>query len=476
MTAIAAPAPTSPYHVSYDLRWWIFAVVITAEVMDLLDATVINIAAPAIRNDLGGSASMIEWLASGYTLAFAVLLIVGGRLGDLYGRRKLFIIGAIGFTVTSALCGVASTPGILIGSRVLQGALGAMLIPQGLGMLKEVFPEDEINKAFGAFGPVMGMSAVGGPILAGFLIDADIFNTGWRMIFLINVPIGLWATYGAWRFMPRTEGTHDGRLDVWGAVLISVSMGSIVYPLIQGRELGWPTWTFVMLGAGVLLTYAFGRYESRSNSPLVVMDLLRKVHFSSGLVVILLSQIAMGGVFLSFSVHLQLNAGYSPLRAALAQAPLALGIAVGSVVAYQLLPKIGRKATQIGFALDTGALLWLSWRVGSQSLHASAWSYTPMLAIMGIGLGFVFGTLFATALAAVGENEVGTASSTLTASQQLGTCFGVAIVGTIFFSYLSSGVSATTTMSRTALICAAFFLLSLASTWLLPRQARLDPH
>lgn len=472
----SAAVAASPRHASYPVRWWIFAVVITAEVMDLLDATVINIAAPTIRQDLGGTAATIEWLASGYTLAFAVLLIVGGRLGDLYGRRKLFMIGAVGFTLTSALCAIAQEPNTLIASRVLQGALGAMLIPQGLGMLKEVFPDDELNKAFGAFGPVMGMSAVGGPILAGFLIDADIFGSGWRMIFLINVPIGLWALYGAWRYMPKTGGTHEGKLDLRGAVLIAAAMGAIVYPLIEGREKDWPAWTFLMLAAGFVLTYIFGRYESRSEHPIIVMALVKKLRFASGLIVILLSQIAMGGVFLSFSVHLQLSAGYSPLRAAVAQAPVALGIAMGSVAAFQLLPKLGRKATQLGFALDTAALLWLAYVAGSVGLHASAWNYAGPLALMGVGLGFVFGTLFATALAAVGDGEVGTASSTLTASQQLGTSFGVAIVGTIFFSYLESGVSATTTMSRTALVCAAFFLVSLAATWLLPKEARLDQH
>src|SRR6185369_17209310 len=172
-------------------------VVLAAEIMDLLDATIINIAGPSILADLGGSYAFVQWLAAGYTLAFAVGLVTGGRLGDLFGRRRMFVIGAAGFTICSVLCAVAPGPAALIAFRVLQGAFGAVLIPQGFGIVKSVFPPAQVGAAFGAFGPVIGLSAVGGPILAGALVDADFWGTGWRMIFLINLPLGIAAVAGA---------------------------------------------------------------------------------------------------------------------------------------------------------------------------------------------------------------------------------------------------------------------------------------
>src|SRR4051812_4092356 len=241
-TAVDAP-PEPPL---YRWRWAALFVILAAEVMDLLDAMVTNIAAPTIRAELGGTAAVIQWLGAAYTLAMAVGLITGGRLGDLYGRRRMFLIGAAGFTLSSALCAVAGSPEILIGGRVLQGLLGAVMLPQGLGILREVFPPTEVAAAFGAFGPVMGLSAVGGPVLAGWLIGADYFGTGWRMIFLINLPLGVLAVLGGLAFLPESRSARGPRLDLIGVVLAGLASVLIVYPLVQGRELGWPSWTFVM--------------------------------------------------------------------------------------------------------------------------------------------------------------------------------------------------------------------------------------
>ena len=187
------------------LRWFVFAVVIAANIMDLMDATIVNVAGPSIRAALGGSASTLQWLPAGYTLAFAVFLITGARLGDMFGRRRLFLIGSAGFTVMSAACAIAPSPGVLIAFRVLQGSFGALMIPQGFGMLKEVFDEDEMTKVFGAFGPMMGLSILAAPILAGALVEANLWGIGWRLVFLINVPIGIAAFAGAVRVLPRTS-------------------------------------------------------------------------------------------------------------------------------------------------------------------------------------------------------------------------------------------------------------------------------
>src|SRR5580658_7738886 len=228
----------------HPLRWFVFTVVIAANIMDLMDATIVNVAGPSIRAALGGSASTLQWLPAGYTLAFAVFLVTGARLGDMFGRRRLFLIGSAGFTVMSAACSAAPSMEVLIVFRVLQGAFGALMIPQGFGMLKEVFAEEEMTKVFGAFGPVMGLSILAAPILAGTLIEANLWGIGWRLVFLINVPIGVAAFIGAVRVLPRTVAHPGIRLDTVGMTLVGLALTAIIYPPIQGRADGWPGWAF----------------------------------------------------------------------------------------------------------------------------------------------------------------------------------------------------------------------------------------
>ena len=241
-------ADAAPPSGVYAWRWIVLAVVLAAEVMDLMDATIVNVASPSIRADLGGGATTLQWLSAAYTLAFAVLLVTGARLGDIFGRRRLFLIGSAGFTAMSAACAAAPSPGVLIITRALQGAFGALLIPQGFGMLKEVFPEEEMPKVFAAFGPVMGLSAIAAPILAGVLIDADVLGTGWRLVFLINLPDRAVRLHHARpgpapRCLARgSQARRHGHDPRRGSAV------AIIYPLIQGRADGWPAWIFVMLG------------------------------------------------------------------------------------------------------------------------------------------------------------------------------------------------------------------------------------
>src|SRR3954449_4582171 len=257
--AVAAPVPPAADQPppAYRWRWIVLAIVLVAEIMDLLDSTVITIAAPTVRSELGGSTASMQWWAAGYTLAFGVFMIVGGRLGDIFGRRRVFIVGIAGFTLASAACALAPSPDVLIGTRVLQGAFGALLIPQGLGVIKNVFPPKEMGGAFAAFGPVMGLAAIAGPILAGWLVTADLLGTGWRMIFLLNVPLGVIGLLGALRFMPESRSSGRLRLDPLGVVLISTASLCIIYPLVQGRELGWPAWTFAVMAGGPAAPRAF---------------------------------------------------------------------------------------------------------------------------------------------------------------------------------------------------------------------------
>ncbi len=342
----APPAAPNP------LRWFVFAVVIAANVMDLMDATIVNVAGPSIRAALGGSASTLQWLAAGYTLAFAVFLITGARLGDMFGRRRLFLIGSAGFTVMSAACSVAPSMEVLIVFRVLQGSFGALMIPQGFGMIKEVFDEKEITKVFGAFGPVMGLSILAAPILAGALVEANLWGIGWRLVFLINVPIGIATLAGAVRVLPRTVAHPGIRLDVGGMVLIAVALTAIIYPLIQGRAAGWPAWTFVSLAVGVALLGVFVRWERHlRGDPLIEPGLLANRTYTSGILVALAFFGAFGGLLLCVSLFAQLGEHFSPIHAGLTLMAMVVGLIVGMGVGFALVGRLGRHLLHAGIAV-----------------------------------------------------------------------------------------------------------------------------
>ena len=329
-----------------------FAVVIAANIMDLMDATIVNVAGPSIRAALGGSASTLQWLPAGYTLAFAVFLITGARLGDMFGRRRLFLIGSAGFTVMSAACAVAPSMEVLIVFRVLQGSFGALMIPQGFGMLKEVFDEDEMTKVFGAFGPMMGLSILAAPILAGALVEANLWGIGWRLVFLINVPIGIAAFAGAVRVLPRTVAHPGIRLDTVGMVLIGVALTAIIYPLIQGRADGWPAWTFVSLAAGAVLLGAFVLWERRRHGdPLIEPGLLANRTYTSGILVALAFFGAFGGLLLCVSLFAQLGEHFSPIHAGLTLMAMVVGMIAGMGAGFALVGRLGRHLLHLGVAI-----------------------------------------------------------------------------------------------------------------------------
>lgn len=438
--AWGATGPPNP------LRWLAFAVVLLAAVMDLLDALVTNVAAPTIRADIGGGTVVVQWLGAGYTLALAAGLVLGGRLGDIYGRRTVFLVGAFGFTAASLLCAASVTPTMLIAARVAQGLFGAIMLPQGLGVIKEVFPPRELAKAFGVFGPVMGLSSVSGPTLAGALIDADLFGTGWRMIYLINLPIGLITVVGGWRFLPRTRGDATIRLDLVGAALVSLAAVLIVYPVVQGRELGWPLWIFGLMAASAVVFAVFGWYEVRKQAgggqPLVIPSLFRKRAFTGGLVAGLAFFSALTGFALVFTVFLQVGLGYSPLKAGMSALPQAAGSVLGFIAAGSgLSQRFGRLLIHVGTAMSAIGIAVFFLILHGQGTGVSIWPLVPALLVMGIGMGLVLAPFFDIVLAGVEPHETGSASGTLTALQQFGSALGVAVLGTIFFGVLGGQIA-----------------------------------
>ncbi len=465
-----APAADGPYAA----RWLVLAIVLCAEVMDLVDATIVNVAGPSIRRDLGGGATTLQWLGAAYTLSFAVLLVTGARLGDIFGRRRLFLIGSIGFTLMSALCAVAPSSELLIVTRALQGGFGALLIPQGFGLLKEVFPSEEEGKVFASFGPVMGLSAIAAPILAGVLIDANILGTGWRMVFLINVPIGAVAFAGALRYLPHGAAKAGTRLDLGGMTLVGLASVAIIYPLIEGRAEGWPAPIFALLAAGVGLLGAFVLYERRRReAPLIELSLLRNHTYTDGIGVALGFFAVFAGLILIVSLFCQVGQGFSPVHAGLTLVPMTAGMVISMVVSFALVAKLGRHLLHLGIALSGAGAVVLALTV-SGAAAASTWALVPALLLIGLGAGFVFGQLFDIILAGVAMEEVGSASGVLNAVQQLASALGVAVLGTAFFSRLTAGHLPTDALAITAWVTLIPLALTFALAFKLPMQARED--
>ncbi|MFC9846840.1 MFS transporter [Streptomyces sp. NPDC060223] len=431
----------------YARRWAALGVILGAEIMDLLDGTVMNVAAPSVRDDLGGSLSVIQWITVGYTLAFAVLLVVGGRLGDIYGRKRMFVFGAVGFTLASVLCAVAGSPELLITARFLQGGLGALMIPQGLGLIKQMFPPKETAAAFGAFGPAIGLGAVLGPIVAGFLIDADLFGSGWRSVFLINLPIGAAVVIGGVLLLPEGRAPVRPKFDFGGTLLVTLGLTLLIFPLVQGRERGWPAWTFAMMVAGLAVLAAFVAYELRQEksggATLVELSLLRRSRYAAGLAVALVFFTGISGMSLLLGLHLQMGLGFSPTRAALTMTPWSVFLVVGAILTGAVLgAKFGRKALHGGLAVMALGVLIMLLTIGGQAGGLTSWELVPGIAVAGLGMGIMIGLLFDIALADVDKQEAGTASGILTAVQQLGFAIGVAVLATLFFGLLGSHATA----------------------------------
>jgi EmrB/QacA subfamily drug resistance transporter len=453
------------------LRWLVFTVVIAANMMDLMDATIVNVAGPSIRTALGGSVASLQWLSAGYTLAFAVFLITGARLGDMFGRRRLFLIGSAGFTLMSAACALAPSTTVLIAFRMAQGAFGALMIPQGFGMLKEVFAEEEMGKVFGAFGPVMGISMLAAPILAGALVEANLWGVGWRLVFLINVPIGIATFLGSVRVLPRTIAHPGIRLDKVGVVLIGIALTAIVYPLIEGRSAGWPAWTFISLAAGAAVLGAFLLWERHMRGDaLIEPGLLSNRTYTSGILVALATFGAFGGLLLCVSLFTQLGEHFTPIHAGLTLTPMVVGMVIGMVGSFALVGRLGRRLIQIGVVLIAAGAATLALTLGGAHT-ASTWDLAPGLVLIGLGAGGSLGQLFDFILAGVGMDEVGSASGVLEAVQQLSSAIGVAALGTIFFSAFSDHLP-THALAITAWACLVPLVAAFLLVFRLPMQAR----
>ncbi|WP_169332392.1 MFS transporter [Nocardia brevicatena] len=410
-------------------------ITIGASVMDLLDATVTNIAGPSIQRSFHASSASLQWMIAAYTLTFSVMLIAGGRLGDVFGRRKVFVIGLAGFTASSLLCAAALSAGMLIGSRVIQGGFAAMMIPQGLGMIRAVFPRDQVGKAFTMMGPVMGMSAMLGPIIGGLLVD----DLGWRSIFLVNLPVGLLALLGAVMYLPRDEQKTSTapKLDVVGLILASTILFLLTYPIVQGREADWAPWTWIMMGSSLLALGVFVLHQlirlRTGRDPFVELTILRKRAFNAGLIVTLLFNAGFVGTSVIGTLLLQISLGFSPLHAGLTQLWFVLGTMISMGVAQKFAQTHPRRVLQAGLSVMAIGMAASALTVQHFGADLSSWTIAPSLVIGGFGVGLCFAPIFGVILAAVDDHEIGSASGLVNSFNQFGGGIGVAVLGTLFF-------------------------------------------
>jgi EmrB/QacA subfamily drug resistance transporter len=458
--------------------------VIASAVMDLLDSTIAQTAAPAIRRDLGGSYADLEWISAAYTLAMAATLMLGSRLGDRFGRRRVLLVGIAGFIVASALCALASSASALIAARSLQGVLAAVMVPQGFGLIRELFGDDGQQRAFGVFGPVMGLAAVLGPVIGGGIVNLDVLGSGWRAIFLVNLPLGLIALAAGRRYLPRTApAAPTAKLDALSVALASAGGVALVLPLIQGRQDGWPAWSLAMFAAGVVILGAFGLLQARrartGRSPLVEPSILRRRPYVAGLAVVVGFIGAMGGMMIALNVMLQSGLGLTPLACGIATLAVPLAAIGGSITSSALLGRIGRTTMQIGTATMAAGLAIVVIVLHARGGDLQPWQLAAPLAVTGYGMGMVFVPMFDVILAGVAPHELGSASGLLESVQQLSMSIGIAAVGTVLFDRLAGrhGAAAFVGAADHGLLVA---IVMLAAAWLavfwLPRHARAATH
>lgn len=422
-------------------------IVAFAFVMDLLDSTIVNIAIPSIQSNLGASYSTIQWLVAGYSLTFALLLITGGRMGDVFGYKKIFLYGIGGFTAMSLLAGIAPNSAFLVVARLLQGSMAALMVPQVMSLMQVMYKPEERNSVMGLFGMLGGLGASLGPVIGGLLIKANLFGWDWRPIFLINLPVGIFALLAGWKYLPDGKSEHPLHIDIKGTILIIIALSLLVFPLIEGRDLDWPIWTLIMLGASIPALIAFWMYENRKHvrdsSALIVPSLFRVRTFVSGLGLNVLVESAMVGYFLTITLVLQIALGYSPIKAALTGVPTAIGMGVGfAVLGQKLIKKFGRSVISLGAAVFAASLVYTSWILSHYGLSAHPWQFTPGLFFIGIGLSSIMSPVFSAALQDVDPGHAGSASGILNAIQQVGAAIGIAIIGVIFFGQISSNAYA----------------------------------
>lgn len=457
-------------------RWQALSVCLLAGFMTLLDVSIVNIALPSIQSSLGAREADLQWVVSGYTLAFGLVLVTAGRIGDARGRRNAFIVGVVAFTAASAAAGLAPTAPTLIAARIVQGAAGGVINPQISGLIQQLFRGAERGRAFGLLGATIGISTAVGPTLGGFLIFIGGPEHGWRWIFFVNLPIGALAVVLAMRLIPgHPAGHRRERLDPIGVVLLGAAMLLLLLPLVETRQLPRPVaGVLLVLGVGMLVTFwAWERRYARTGEPVVDPSLFRRRSFAMGFAIALLYFAGFTAIFFIFSLYLQEGLGYSALEAGLTLSPFAIGSATASAVGGRFVSRLGRPLVATG-------LIVVGVGVGATMVAAAVvpgpkvgWAMALPLLVAGVGSGLVVTPNITLTLSEVPVRQGGTAGGVLQTSQRLGAAAGIAIVGSVFFATVGATEGDWSRAFRHGLLVTlGFVLVSLLVTFLDVRTNR----
>jgi MFS family permease len=430
-----------------------------------LDFFIVNVALPSIRADFEASASVMQLIISGYATTYAVMLITGGRLGDLYGRRTVFLVGMMGFALASALCGLAWSSTVLIIGRILQGLSAAIMAPQALASINAIFPDDEKSTALGIYALTFGLASMAGLFLGGSLIALDLLGLGWRSIFLINLPVIAIAAPTALFLVRDTRSEHSGTLDVGGAVLIALGLFALMAPLIVGREQGWPTWSRLMLAGAVPLFLVFWRHERNmervGKDPILAPSLLRVPGLKRGLLAALFFYVP-AAFWLIFSVYQQSGLGQTPFAAGVAILPAAVGFFLGPFASRPVLRIFGRHAAGAGMVVQAGGLLGTAILVSidlPQFLSVA-------LFLFGAGQGIALPNLVKTIVQQIDRRYSGLASGLVTSMFQISGALAAALIGGLFFSLLGSATDVGSIGHAYSLTAIAIAVCLLIAGWL----------
>jgi EmrB/QacA subfamily drug resistance transporter len=462
----AEPATVLPH------RWAAATVLIAASLMDLIDATIVNVALPTIQRDLRAGPAELEWTSAAYLLAFAAALITTARLGDLRGRKRVFLTAVAVFGAASLLCALARSPAELIAARAVQGLAAAGIAPQALATVQTTFQGRQRGTVFGLFGIAGGLAQALGVTLGGVLTAANLAGLGWRTIFLVNVPIAVvLIAFGA-RVVPETRVPGATRPGLLAAVALTGGLAAIVFPLLEGRSYGWPAWCWPCLAAGVITLAALAVAEARRRrprtAPLLPADLFRIRSFSAGLAVQLLTFGGYSGFMFTYTLWLQDGQGYTPLRTGLVTLAFSAGSLPAALAVGGLTARFGRNLLAAGCALFAVGAVGVLAAAQAASGTVQVWSLIPGLLVLGAAINLIMPPLGILVLSAAPPRHAGTASGILSTTQQFGGALGIAAFGTIFFAQPpASGYAAAFTASAAAV--AAILALSAALSLTLPR-------
>lgn len=445
-------------------RWAALPIILAGTIMVTLDFFIVNVAIPSLQTQLHATSGEVQFVVAGYGLAYAAGMITAGRLGDLYGRRRLFTLGLALFTLSSAACGLAPTAATLVIARVVQGLAAAVLGPQGLAMLGVNYTGEDRARAFTMYGLALGLAAVCGQLIGGLLIAVDVAGLDWRVCFFINVPIGIAAVVLAPRLLPESRAASLARLDLAGGALVTLGVLAIVLPLIEGRELGWPLWTWLCLAAALPLLLAFIAYQRRlgvrGGAPLVDLALFGERAFAIGLLAVLAFFAGMASYFLVLALYLQEGRGLSALASGAIFTILGFGYSAASLYAPRLARRLGRQVLAAGALTMAAGLIVLAVTVTRIGMDGPILLLAPGLLLDGIGMGLALAPLISIVLADLPARHAGAAAGILTTMQQMANALGVAFIGLIFYGIL--GPSMSRDAYPQALSAALLYLVALA--------------